>query len=112
LISASTCAAAVPPWAAGGLAGAEAAADADGLALAVAVAAGRGDGEREDGDADGPLPAWRGGSVTTAGDAAMAMPAGVPAQGPVAAPHPAVVARGLAVVRPDAGPGESTPRAR
>src|SRR5215472_5570443 len=68
LISASTCAAAVPPCAPGA---AEAAADAEGRAPAVpaAGAAGRGDAERE--DADGPVPAWRGGTVATAGGAAM-----------------------------------------
>src|SRR5215468_2418919 len=51
LISASTCAAAVPPWFAGGLAGAEVAADA----------VGRGDGERAgvDVDGDGRVLAWR-----------------------------------------------------
>src|SRR5215468_3395013 len=56
LISASTCAAAVPPWAAGGV---EAAADAEGRALAVPGfgAAGRGDAKWEDADADGPVPA-------------------------------------------------------
>jgi hypothetical protein len=46
LISASTCAAAVPPAAADGLAEAAGLAEADG-------AVGRGDGEREDADADG-----------------------------------------------------------
>src|SRR6202008_2790484 len=56
LISASTCAAAVPPWAAVGVpAGAEATADVDGLALAGAVAGavGCGDDERADARADG-----------------------------------------------------------
>src|SRR5262252_247388 len=72
LISARTCAAAVPPWAAGG---AEAGADAEGRAPAVPAfgAAGRGDAEREDADAGGPVPAWRGGTVATAGGAAMAI---------------------------------------
>ena len=65
LISASTCAAAVPPAAPDGLA------DADGLAEADA-AFGRADGEREDAEADGDVLAWRGGTVTTAGGAAMA----------------------------------------
>jgi hypothetical protein len=59
LISASTCAAAVPP------------AGADGLAEAAGVV-GRGDGERKDGDAEGDVLARRGGTVTTAGGAATA----------------------------------------
>jgi hypothetical protein len=93
LISASTCAAAVPPWAAG--------------------AAERGAGEREDADADGPGPALRGGTVATAGGAAMAIPAGLPAQGPAAAaPHPAAVARVLTAVRPDAVLGKNTLRVK
>jgi len=58
LISASTCAAAVPPWVADGLA-------------ETAGAVGRGDGEREAADAEGDVLAWRG-TVTTAGGAATA----------------------------------------
>jgi hypothetical protein len=44
----------------------------------------------------------------------MAMPAAFPAQGLVAAPHPAVVVREVTAGRPDPdpGPGENTPRAR
>jgi hypothetical protein len=117
LISASTCAAAVPSWLAGVLAEAVAAADPEGWAPAVPVAGppGRGDGEGE--DAGGDVPVWRaaagcGGTVTTAGVTAMAMPAGLPAQGLVAAPHPAVVVREATVGRPDAGPGEKTPPRR
>ena len=65
LISASTCAAAVPPAAADGLAETAGLPEAGG-------AVGRGDGEREDADADGDVLARRGGTVTTAGGAAMA----------------------------------------
>ena len=84
-----------------------------GPAVPAAGAAGRGVGEREDADADGPGPARRGGTVATAGGAAMPIPAGVPAQGPAAAaPHPAAVARGLTAVRPDAGPGKNTLRVK
>jgi hypothetical protein len=61
LISASTCAAAVPPAGADGL--------AEGTAAGVV---GRGDGGRDDGDAEGDVLARRGGTVTTAGGAAMA----------------------------------------
>jgi hypothetical protein len=113
LISASTCAAAMPPWGADGLAEAEAAADAEGWALAVPVPVGC--GEREDTDADGasPVRAWRDGTVATAGGTAMATSAGLPAQGPVvAAPQPVAAVRGLAFVRPDAGPGEKTLRVK
>src|SRR5215472_9544885 len=95
LISASTCTTAVPPAAAGGLS--EAAVDAAGWALAAPIAGsvGRRDGDRGD------------------GGAAMAIPAGLPAQPPTAAtPHPAATVRELTTVRPDAGPGESTLRAR
>jgi len=102
----------VPPWAAGG---AEAGADAEGGAPAApaAGAAGRDAGEREDADTDGPVPARRGGTVTTAGGAATAMPAGLPAQGTAAvAPHPAAVARGLTAVPSDAGLGENTLRVK
>ena len=66
LISASTCAAAVPPWVADGLAE-----EADGLAEEAGAVA-RGDGGREDADAEGDVLALRGGTVTTAGGAAMA----------------------------------------
>jgi hypothetical protein len=94
LISASTCVAAAPPWAAGALAGAEAAADLE--------AAGRGDGGRKDAD----------GIVATVG-AATTIPAATAAQPPAAAaPHPAAVARGLDAARLDAGPGKNSPRAR
>src|SRR5215472_12693095 len=50
-----------------------AAAEGRAPAVPAAGAAGRGDAERE--DADGPDPAWRGGTVATAGGAAMAIPA-------------------------------------
>src|SRR6516225_1706916 len=112
LISASTCAAAVTPLATGG---AEEAADAECRAPAVPAvgAAGRGAGEREDADTDGSVPARRGGIVATVGGAAMAIPAGLPAQGmAAAAPHPAAVARGLTAVPPDAGLGENTLRVK
>src|SRR5579863_9313237 len=80
LISASTWAAAVPPWAAGELAEPE----DDGLADAEA-------------DDDGDLvSAGRDGTVATVGDAATAISAVLPAQGPVAAlPQPAAVVRVL-----------------
>src|SRR5215469_12667464 len=101
LISASTCAAAVLPWAAGGLAGA--AADAEGRAPAVPGAARRGDDGWEDAD----------GTLAIAGGAATARPAEFSAQRPVAsAPHPAAVVRGLTVARLDAEAGKNSLRAR
>jgi len=103
LISASTCAAAVLPWVAGGLAGA--AADFEGRVPAVPVAGAdrRGDGGREDAD----------GTLAIAGGAATARPAGSSAHRPAAsAPHPAAVVRGLTVARLDAGAGENSLRAR
>jgi hypothetical protein len=101
LISASTCAAAVPPWLVGELAGAVA--DAEGRALG-----GRGDGEREDADADGLAPAGRDGTDATTGGPPVARPAQVPV---AAAPHPDVVAPGLAAACPDAEPAGSAPQA-
>src|SRR5579859_7252624 len=84
LISASTCAAAVPPWLGGELAWDGVVTDADGWALA-----GRGDGEREDADADGLVPAGRDGTDATTGGPPVARPAQVPV---AAAPHPDAVA--------------------
>jgi hypothetical protein len=118
LIRASTCAAAVPPWVADGagvgaaeLAEAKAA-DPVGWALPAPVADtdGCGDAEREGdaeraADGDAPVPVGRDGTLTTLGGAAMAMPAGVPAQ--EAASHP-VAAVGLAAARPAAGWDENT----
>src|SRR5690349_17949887 len=98
LISASTCAAAVPLGAAvGAPAGAEAAAEVDGLAPAGALAGavGRGDDNRAAARADGVAAvrraraaAWRGGTVTTAGATATAMSSGLAAQSSADAPHP------------------------
>jgi hypothetical protein len=104
LISASTCAAAVPPWPAGEPP------DADADDAALAVAARRGDGEPEDADAAGLA---RGGTITaTVGDAATAMPAGFPLQGPVAAVPQPTVASWLTVARPGPRAGESAVPAR
>jgi hypothetical protein len=111
LISASTCAAAVPPWLAGGLG---AVADPEGRALVVLVtgAAGRGDGEREDAGADGDVLAGCGGTVTTAGVAARAKLAALPGQGLAAAPHRGVAVGEATPARPDAAAGDNAPRAR
>jgi hypothetical protein len=120
LISASTCAAAVPPWDAGGPAGADAAAGA----VVVAVTGGRAGiredtGVAEDARRDAPalalgarLAGRTDGSFTTAGGAATATSAGVAAQGAAVVPHPIAVAAGLALVRPAAGLAENAPRAR
>jgi hypothetical protein len=98
LISASTCAAAVPFWAAGGLAGAGAdeLADAVGRAVPVLAALGRGADELADAGGDDRVVDLRalgvarpGGTVTTVGEAASARPAGLPA-GEVAGAVPGV----------------------
>jgi hypothetical protein len=88
LISSRTCSAAVPFWAAGGLAGAGADEEADvaGRAVAVRVALGRGAGELAEAGGDGrvvdvraPGVSWCAGTVTSVGDAATARPGGLPA---------------------------------
>jgi hypothetical protein len=104
----------VPFWADVGAAElAEAEADPVGWALPAPVADtdGCGDAEREGdaeraADGDGPVPVGRGGTLTTLGGAAMAIPAGLPAQ--EAASHPVAAAVGLAAARPAAGWDENT----
>ena len=120
LISASTCAAGVPPWSPP-LPLAAAPADAGAGAAAVVAGAVARDGEREDdADGDGAVPlrrmravACRGGTVTTAGGTATVTPAGLAGQAALpAAPHPAAVVRESTLAWPAAAPPENTPRAR
>jgi hypothetical protein len=119
LISARTCAAAVPPWAPALLPGEEAGGAAWELAAPVAGAVWPGDGEPER-EGDGLVPVgcaravtWRGGTVTTAGGTTTVMPAALAAQEAVpAAPHPAAMVRESTVAWPDAWLAENTPRAR
>ncbi len=108
LISVSTCAAGVPPWAGGGLAGAVVA-EGRGLDVLVAGAAGRDDGEPGDADGDaGLVAAWLGGIVTTVGDAARPRPPDIPGQGLAATAPQAAVVRELTAVCPEGGPGKNT----
>src|SRR6185437_548001 len=121
LISASTCAAAVPPWAAvGAPARAEGAADVAVLPPPDPVAGATGC-EEADGAGDRAdravvwcaRAAWRGGTVTTAGATATAISSGLAPQAAMSvAPQPAVAAWGPAAACPDAGLDENTSRAR